>query len=79
MKFPLIKDSKGESSTTMTAFVVGFIIVNVKLLLSGMVIKGFTFEVFTGSSYSMAIASLGAIYVLRRSTDKKVEDDQSSK
>lgn len=31
----LIKDSAGKPSVTMTAFVTGFVVVNAKLLLSG--------------------------------------------
>jgi len=70
----LLKDSSGKKSATMTAFVVGFIVVNTKLILSGVEIGGLTLAPFTGSEYAAAIGALGAVYVLRRSTDpdKKV-------
>lgn len=62
----LIKDSDGKPSVTMTAFVTGFIVVNVKLLLSGVTLGGFTMAAFTGGEYAAALTSLGAIYVMRR-------------
>lgn len=66
LKKVLVKNSDGKSSTTMTAFVIGFIVVNAKLLASGMTIAGVTMSAFTGSEYAMAIGALGAVYVLRR-------------
>lgn len=36
----LIKDSDCKPSVTMTAFVIGFLVVNAKLLLSGVTIAG---------------------------------------
>jgi hypothetical protein len=65
----LLKDSSGKKSTTMTAFVLGFIVVNAKLLLSGMTLGGLELAPFTGVEYAAAVSALGAIYVLRRSTD----------
>jgi hypothetical protein len=56
-------------TTTMTAFVLGFIVVNAKLLLSGMTLGGLELAPFTGVEYAAAVSALGAIYVLRRSTD----------
>lgn len=64
----LIKDSSGEPSVTMTAFVVGFVTVNLKLLISGLTIGSYTMSTFTGVDYSAAVAALGAIYVMRRAT-----------
>ena len=64
----LIKDSKGKKSVTMTAFVLGFIVVNIKLLFAGLVITGVgDMAEFSGGEYAAAIAALGGIYVLRRS------------
>ena len=64
----LIKDSAGQPSVTMTAFVLGFIAVNLKLLVSGMTFGNFTMSTFNGVDYSAAIAALGAVYVMRRTT-----------
>ena len=67
----LIKNSDGKKSVTMTAFVLGFVIVNLKLILSGMTIGGLVLAPFSGVEYAAAMSALGAIYVLRRQTDKK--------
>ena len=64
----LIKDSSGKPSVTMTAFVTGFLVVNFKLLASGITIAGYTMTAFTVVDFSAAIASLGSVYVMRRST-----------
>lgn len=66
----LIKDSSGKPSVTMTAFVTGFMVVNVKLLISGLTIAGYTMAAFGGGDYAAAVAALGGTYVLRRSTEK---------
>ena len=66
----LIKDSSGKKSVTMTAFVMGFIVCNVKLLVGGMTIGGLTINAFTGGEYAAAIGALGSIYVLRRNFGK---------
>lgn len=73
----LIKDSKGEPSVTMTAFVTGFLVVNAKLLLSGVTVAGITVTAFTGTEYAAALSALGAIYVMRRNfgnTSTKKDD-----
>lgn len=67
----LLKDSSGNPSVTMTAFVLGFIVVNAKLIFSGMTLGGLKIAAFSGSEYALAMGALGAIYVLRRSSTKK--------
>ena len=62
----LIKDSSGKKSVTMTSFVIGFIVVNVKLLLSGATVAGFSMAAFSGTEYAAAIVALGGVYTLRR-------------
>ena len=62
----LIKDSTGEPSVTMTAFVTGFIAVNFKLLTSGITIAGYTMTAFTGGEYAAALSALGGVYIMRR-------------
>ena len=62
----LIKDSGGKPSVTMTAFVLGFVVVNLKLILSGMEIASYKMAAFTGGEYAAAISALGGVYVLRR-------------
>lgn len=66
MRKYFIKDSNGRASITTTAFFLGFIIVNAKLLLSNSFIFGLQFSEFTGSEYAMAIGALGGVYLLRK-------------
>lgn len=62
----LLKNSDGKKSVTMTSFVIGFVVVNAKLIFSGMSFGGFTVSQFTGSEYGVAVAALGSVYTLRR-------------
>lgn len=66
----LIKDNKGVPSVTLTAFILGFAVVNLKLIISGLEIMSLKMEQFSGGEYAAAIGALGAVYILRRSTDK---------
>ena len=67
----LIKDTSGNKSITMTAFVVGFLVVNLKLLISGLTLAGYQMSNFTGGDYGTSLAALGAIYILRRHNNKE--------
>lgn len=73
MKFEnfLIKDTSGKKSLTATAFLVGFLVANAKLLLSGIVYKSLTIGAFTGIEYAAVVGSLGTIYSMRRNTEKE--------
>lgn len=73
----LIKDSSGEKSVTMTAFVFGFIIVNLKLILSGVTIGGYSMSVFTGSEYALCLSALSGTYILRRAVNKNKEEKET--
>lgn len=66
----LIKDSEGKPSATVTAFILGFLMVNAKFLLGGL----WGLVPITGVEYGAAIGALGAIYVLRKQTSKKEEN-----
>lgn len=68
-----ITDSDGKKSLTATAFVLGFTVCNLKLIFSGMEFGDFTLSPFSGTEYGAAMAALGAIYVLRRSTTTEKE------
>ncbi len=65
----LFKDSSGRKSLTATTFFWGTVVVNFKLILSGMTVMGATLAEFGGGDYAAAMGALGAIYVMRRSTD----------
>jgi hypothetical protein len=63
MKAPALQDSSGNPSYTLTALVVGFAIINIKLLLSGMEITDkIRFDSFSGVDYGAALSGLGIIY-----------------
>lgn len=67
-----LKDPKTkEKSVTLTAFMAGFAVATFKLLVSGLTLKGFQMAAFTGVDYAAAVGALGAVYVMRRSTDQK--------
>ena len=70
----LLTDTSGKKSTTLTAFVLGFVAVNLKLLMSGLTVGSYTMSNFGGGDYAAAVAALGAIYVLRRSTDPEKKE-----
>lgn len=76
-----LKNTNGDQSLTATIFVAGFIAATVKLLLSGLTIKGFAFSEFGGVEYATALGALGAIYVMRRGqqtpTKGKAKDEQA--
>jgi hypothetical protein len=78
----IIKDVKtGKPSYTVTAFVVGFFVVNLKLILSGVSIsEDFKMSEFSGVDYAAAVAALGSIYVMRKNNsikpDNKDEKDE---
>lgn len=63
-------DTTGKKSTTVTVFIVGFIFVLAKLMLSGHTIAGLTFEHFSGTEFGIALSALGGIYVLRRNQER---------
>lgn len=72
----LLTDTSGKKSATLTAFVVGFTVVNLKLIFSGMAFGGLTLTAFTGAEYAAGLAALGGIYVLRRATNPNKEENK---
>ena len=66
----MLKDTSGNKSTTVTAFILGFVVVNVKLLASGLTLAGYEMSTFSGVDYAAAMGALGAIYVMRRTSSK---------
>jgi hypothetical protein len=71
---PFIKDNNGKPSVTLTAFVVGFIIVCAKLIFSGIQINDkLKLAEFDGTDFGVAIAALGAVYTLRKNSKKDEE------
>ena len=72
----IIKNVKtGKPSYTLTAFIVGVFIVNLKLIMSGMDLKGFKFSDFSGTDYAASMAALGGLYSLHKAINKKDKTD----
>lgn len=74
----LFKDSDGKPSLTATAFILGFVVVNLKLIFSGVEFKAMKISLFSGGEYAAAVAALGGVYVIRRSTENKNPTDKSN-
>ena len=66
----LLTDTDGNKSVTLTSFLFGFVLVNLKLFFSGITIGAMKFSEFGGGDYAAAVAALGAIYVMRRATNQ---------
>jgi len=60
-----LTDNNGKPSVTTTAFLLGFIVICIKLLLSGVEYKGIKMSDFTGTDFGIAMAALGGVYVMR--------------
>ena len=72
----MLKDTKGEKSTTMTVFIIGFIVVCIKLLASGLTIGGYQMSPFSGVDFSAAMSSLAFLYLGRRSKFIKEKENK---
>ncbi len=81
MKVPALKDDKtGKASYTLTAFVMGVLIVNLKLILSGIeIMDKVKMSEFTGTDYSMAMAALSALYVGNKKLNGPKKDSENKK
>jgi hypothetical protein len=65
----LVKDTSGKKSLTATAFLIGFLVVCGKLIVSGIEVGDIKMSQFDGADFAAAVGALGAIYVLRRKID----------
>lgn len=72
----IVNDVKTKKpSYTVTAFIVGFFIINFKLLFSGIQItEKIKMSDFNGVDYAAGVAALGGIYVLRKNKTIKSDD-----
>lgn len=64
MNVPAFTDSNtGKKSYTLSALCIGFAVINIKLLFSGVQFtQNFKFDSFSGVDYGAALAGLGTIY-----------------
>lgn len=67
----LMTDSTGKKSLTTSAFIVGFLVINLKILLAGNTIQDMEFSAFSGMDYAAALGALGMIYVMRKNKREK--------
>ena len=76
MKLPLFNDSSGNPSLTTTAFVLGFVVAVLKLLISGLTIGSFKMDTFTGVDFAAVVGALGTVYAMRRNNSENKEDTE---
>lgn len=74
----IINDVKTRKpSYTVTAFIVGFFVINFKLLFSGVQITDkIKMSDFNGVDYAAGVAALGGIYVLRKNKTIKSDNEE---
>jgi hypothetical protein len=70
----LTDPKSGEKSVTLTAFISGFAVATLKLLLSGVTIAGIALAPFSGSDYAMVVGAVGALYWARKNTKSQNKD-----
>lgn len=77
MKFMTFKDEKGNPSYTSTMVIVGFFIINLKLLFSGIQItETIKLSEFSGVDYAAAIAAIGGIHLWSNKIKQAIVDNQ---
>lgn len=76
--FFIIKNKKtGKPSYTITMVIVGFAIINLKLLLSGIEITDkVKFDSFTGVDYAAALSAIGAIHISNKKLNSPKNEDK---
>jgi hypothetical protein len=70
MKFWVLDPKSGKPSVTLSLMVLGFCVATFKLLVSGMTIHGIAFESFSGTDFAMVVGALGALYSVKKFTNK---------
>jgi tetrahydromethanopterin S-methyltransferase subunit E len=68
-----------QPSVTLTAFVWGFAVCTVKLLIGDVAYGALNLGHFGGGEYSAAIAALGGVYVMRRNLNANTSTTQDAK
>lgn len=77
--FLLVNKKTGKPSYSTTMVVVGFFLINIKLLFSGIEFKGIKFDSFTGVDYSACLAAISGLHlgnkmVNNKSTNKETQE-----
>lgn len=78
MNVPAFIDTKtGKPSYTLTMLVIGFAVVNFKLLFSGVQLtETIKLDSFSGTDYGASMAALGGIYTWRKNNTIKSDEEQ---
>lgn len=67
----LLNNKNGTPSMTTTMVAVGFLVINLKLLISGItVFNKYTMSSFNGTDYAAALAAIGGIHVWNKKINK---------
>ena len=73
-----LKDPKTkERSATLTLLVYGYFVCLAKLLVSGVIIGTTQLGTFTGVDFAAAVGALGALYGVRKYTDKRKPPEET--
>lgn len=77
MNIPAFTDQKtGKPSYTLTMLAIGFAVVNLKLLFSGIQLtQTLKLSEFSGTDYGAAIAALGGVYSFRKNSTIKPDTE----
>ena len=75
MKFNIyaIDPNTGKKSVSLTILLTTFIVCLTKLLVSGIVINGWTIPEFTATEFAIAMASVAALYWGRKHDHKRCD------
>lgn len=76
----IIKNVKtGQPSYTLTMTIVGFFVINLKLLLSGIeIMDKIKMSDFSGTDYAAALAALGGIHIFNKKVVRDRKEDQDA-
>ena len=72
----IIKNVKtGKPSYTLTMTIVGFLVINIKLLFSGIeIMDKFKMSDFSGVDYAAALAAIGSIHIFNKKVGTAKKD-----
>lgn len=80
MKIPILKNKDGVPSYTTTITVIGFFVINLKLLFSGISLPhDIKMSEFSGVDYAAALSAIGGIHLWNKTIVRtKNKDDDSN-
>jgi hypothetical protein len=76
----ILKNKAGEPSYSRTMVFFGFLVINIKLLLSGININNkFKMSDFSGTEYGIALAAISALHVGNKKLNGPQSDNKEDK